>query len=230
MAATGLKLPWLSMSRPGPTRLASWLVFGCGMVLAFDLGGELHVALLNPAGLGPAMFLHLVGEATAAAGLGWAYGLLRAELRRAQSEAEADRARLIALRGAFDRLMEERFDAWELSAAERDVALLTVRGLRISEIAAARGVREGTVKSQLSLIFRKSGVRTRTEFVAMFIDEFLDHAAREDGGAPDALAGPRRGADRAPPRMAGGASNRRQVLRGARPAGTGDPPAAASAR
>lgn len=162
--------------------VAIWLVFGCGMLLALDAGGEIHVALLHPGALGFGAGLHLAGELAATVGLGWSFVLLRAELRRAEAEAAADRARLGALRGAFDRLMHDRFEAWGLSAAESDIALLTVRGLRIAEIAQARGVREGTVKSQLSTIFRKSGVHTRTEFVALFIDEFLDHAGR-DGAA-----------------------------------------------
>ncbi|WP_461307988.1 helix-turn-helix transcriptional regulator [Albidovulum sp.] len=161
---------------------AIWLVFGCGVLLALDVGGEIHVALLHPGAIGLGMGLHLIGEMAATVGLGVAFVLLRAELRRATAEAEADRARLGALRGAFDRLMHDRFEAWGLSAAESDIALLTVRGPRISAIAEARGVREGTVKSQLSTIFRKSGVHTRTEFVALFIDEFLDHAG-QDGAA-----------------------------------------------
>lgn len=160
-------------------RIASRVVFVCGMLLALDAGGEIHVALLHPGAVGPGMALHLAGELAATVALGWAFVLLRAELRLAEAEIRAGRSRLDALRGAFDSLMHARFDAWGLSAAERDIALLTVRGLRIAEIAAARGVREGTVKSQLSAIFHKSGVRTRTEFVAQFIDEFLDHAARD---------------------------------------------------
>lgn len=160
-------------------------LFLCGIVLGFDLGAELEVALSLPASLTLPAGLHLVAEFAAWTGLAVAFVRLRAEVRSLAAGAQADRARLLALRGAFDGLMHKRFTAWGLTPAERDVALLTLRGLKIAEIAEARGVREGTVKAQLSTIFRKSGVATRTEFVALFIDEFLDLGA---GPAPSVPA------------------------------------------
>lgn len=75
--------------------------------------------------------------------------------------------------------MHERLDARGLSPAERDIALVTVRGLRTADIARARGIRDDTVKSQLATIFRKSGVVTRPECEAMFIDEVPDLTARD---------------------------------------------------
>lgn len=74
-------------------------------------------------------------------------------------------------------MLHRRFADWGLSPAERDVALLTVRGLKIADIARLRKSQQGTIKSQLSMIFRKSGVSNRTEFVASFIDELLDLSA-----------------------------------------------------
>lgn len=96
---------------------------------------------------------------------------------------------LSALRGQFDGLLNAKFDEWGLSAAERDVALLSFRGLRIAEIAEARGTREGTVKAQLSAIFHKAGVRTKAEFMAQFMDVFLDFAADDDDVQIPATAG-----------------------------------------
>jgi len=81
---------------------------------------------------------------------------------------------LSALRACFDDLVQARFEEWSLSQAERDVALLAFRGLRISEIAALRGTREGTVKAQMSRVMQKAGVGTRAEFLALFMDEFIE--------------------------------------------------------
>ncbi|MBK1634576.1 helix-turn-helix transcriptional regulator [Rhodovulum adriaticum] len=94
---------------------------------------------------------------------------------------------LSALRDCFDSLLRERFAEWELSAAESDVALLAFRGLRIGEIAAARGTREGTVKAQLSSVFRKAGVATRAEFMSLFIEDFLDLSTTHEGGTNTTL-------------------------------------------
>lgn len=158
-------------------RRASVLVFLCGVILGVDVGQEGHAALANARHVPPVVWAHIVIEVLATCGLGWAYVLIRQELRRAQAAERSAQARVAVLRGAFDTLMRARFAQWGLSEAETDIALLTVRGLRIAEIAQARGVRDGTVKAQLSSIFRKAGVSTRTELLARFMDEFLDHGA-----------------------------------------------------
>jgi DNA-binding CsgD family transcriptional regulator len=81
-----------------------------------------------------------------------------------------------------------RFDEWELTSSERDVALLSFRGMKTAEIAAARGTRVGTVKAQLSSVFHKAGVSTKSEFLALFMDAFLDLGAADatkDGWSED---------------------------------------------
>lgn len=105
--------------------------------------------------------------------------------------AEFEHRTLAALREKFDDLITARFDEWELTSSERDVALLSFRGMKTTEIAAARGTRVGTVKAQLSSVFHKAGVTTKSEFLAMFMDAFLDLAAgdkAEDGWSGDLTA------------------------------------------
>ncbi len=166
-------------------RTASILVFACGLILLFDLGGELHAALIYGANFSTGTWLHLTGELASAIGLGTAFILMRRDTRRAIAETNRQRSKLDSLRHHFDDFLQSRFKIWGLSPAEADIALLTIRGLKISEIAAMRDTREGTIKSQLSAIFRKSNVASRTAFVAQFIDEFLDISA-SDGNAAHA--------------------------------------------
>lgn len=125
----------------------------------------------------PVFGVHLMFEALAVGfllvcmRLGWRY---EQALRRFGNQ----RDELVrAFRAEFDDLIARRFDEWRLTAAVRDVALLSLRGLRIGEIAKARETRDGTVKAQLSAAFHKAGVGTRAEFLALFIDEFLDFGA-----------------------------------------------------
>lgn len=155
------------------------LVFLSGLVLFFDVGGELHMAVQNPASLSGFVWGHLVLEVAASLALGAAFILLRQDRRRALAARDTQSDRLNTLRTEFDSFLHARFAQWALSPAEVDIALLTIRGLKISEIADLRDTREGTIKSQLSSIFRKSGVHTRTAFVAQFMDEFLDIAAND---------------------------------------------------
>lgn len=83
------------------------------------------------------------------------------------------RRHLRMARGEFFEMLTLQFDRWDLSAAERDVALLTVKGLSVAEIARIRNTSEGTIKSQNSAIYRKANVRTRTQLLGVLIEELL---------------------------------------------------------
>jgi DNA-binding NarL/FixJ family response regulator len=53
-----------------------------------------------------------------------------------------------------------------LTAREREIAVLTVRGLQNKAIASELRLSEGTVKIHLHNIFRKLGVKSRSALVA----------------------------------------------------------------
>jgi DNA-binding CsgD family transcriptional regulator len=66
-----------------------------------------------------------------------------------------------------------RFEEWQLSPSENEIALLLIKGLSAQEIADMRNTRPGTVKSQSSMIYQKAGVRGRSELVAYFVEDLL---------------------------------------------------------
>lgn len=76
--------------------------------------------------------------------------------------------------GAFHDIIEARFEDWALTPSEMDVALFTIKGLSITEIAALRGSAEGTVKSHLNAIYRKAGVTGRGAFLSLFIEDLVE--------------------------------------------------------
>jgi DNA-binding CsgD family transcriptional regulator len=84
---------------------------------------------------------------------------------------DAIEARLQAASRPFQHLVEEAFDRWGMTEAERDVAILTLKGLSISEIAEARGTRAGTVRAQSVAVYRKAGVGNRLQLLSLFMDE-----------------------------------------------------------
>ncbi|MDG3040933.1 helix-turn-helix transcriptional regulator [Roseicyclus marinus] len=98
--------------------------------------------------------------------------MLRASLRRTRV---AERA-LRAASGAFMELVEERFEEWGLTPAERDVALFALKGLSISEIATLRQTSEGTVKAQTNAIYRKAGVSGRPQLLSLFVEDLMGDA------------------------------------------------------
>jgi DNA-binding CsgD family transcriptional regulator len=120
--------------------------------------------------------------------IGAAVGLVLGLLLGAIALRRTDRARTDAearLRRAsqdFQVLMQDRFAAWGLTPAERDVALFAVKGLSTAEIAALRATSEGTVKAQTAAIYRKAGVTGRPQLLSLFIEDLM----RDDG--PDAAA------------------------------------------
>lgn len=99
--------------------------------------------------------------------LGWL--VLRKTLAR--NVVVEDQLRLAS--GAFFDVMEERFAAWRLTPAERDVALFAIKGMSTQEIAMLRDVSEGTIKAQTNAIYRKAGVSGRTQLLSLFIDDLM---------------------------------------------------------
>ncbi|WRQ45452.1 helix-turn-helix transcriptional regulator [Rhodobacterales bacterium FZCC0083] len=86
---------------------------------------------------------------------------------------------LSALKVDFDEYVRTQFAKWQLTVAEKDVALLLLRGLNTSDIAELRSVSVGTIKVQAHNVFGKSGVSSRVEFMALFMDEFIDIGVRK---------------------------------------------------
>jgi DNA-binding NarL/FixJ family response regulator len=95
-------------------------------------------------------------------------------LRRSMQRTEAAEASLRSVQMTFQDHIEDRFNAWELTAAERDVALFTIKGMSVAEIAELRDTSEGTVKAQSAGIYRKAGVKNRTQMLSLFIDDLLE--------------------------------------------------------
>ena len=85
---------------------------------------------------------------------------------------------------ALQDVIESHFSEWKLTASERDVAALMVKGLSISEIAGIRGSADGTVKAHLNNIYRKSKTRNRAEVLSSIMDAMLDKPLLPTGPEP----------------------------------------------
>lgn len=87
------------------------------------------------------------------------------------------REAMVALaRGAMADLVHLRFDEWGLTAAESEVALFSLKGMGINEIATLRKSAPGTVRAQLSHVYMKAGVSSQSGLMSLVVDEFLDLA------------------------------------------------------
>jgi DNA-binding CsgD family transcriptional regulator len=79
----------------------------------------------------------------------------------------AARSHLIGLGEAI----EAQFSRWNLTAAERDVALLLLKGLSHKEIATIRASSERTVREQARAVYAKAGLTGRTALSAFFLED-----------------------------------------------------------
>lgn len=87
---------------------------------------------------------------------------------------DRQRDELLAMaRGEFVAIARSRFADWNLSAAEQEVALFSLKGCTIQEIATMRGSANGTVRSQLSQIYAKANVNSQSMLAASFIEDLL---------------------------------------------------------
>ena len=120
---------------------------------------------------------HEVIEIGAAAGLilGVVLGYIVLRRTMARNLQVEDQLRLAS--GAFMDVLEERFATWQLTPAERDVALFAIKGMSTQEIAGLRGVSEGTIKAQTNAIYRKAGVSGRHQLLSLFIDDLMQGIA-----------------------------------------------------
>ena len=147
---------------PRSLTLAVALQFGCGMAFMVDFLSEIKDGAAH-AGI----------EALAIVAL-WTGGAITLNgLYRLSRRNEAVETQLMAATGEFQRMMDKRFDEWGLTPSERDVAILSVKGMSIAEIADARATREGTIKAQNASIYRKSGVSSRADLLSLLIDEIV---------------------------------------------------------
>jgi DNA-binding NarL/FixJ family response regulator len=130
---------------------------------------------------------HLLTEAAVMLAALAGAAMLWRQLRSARREAERLSVDLVAARQEAERFRNEAHDAlrglgeaienqfirWQLSPAEREVGLLLLKGLSHKEVAAARSTSETTIRQQALAIYRKSGLRNRSELSAFFLEDLL---------------------------------------------------------
>lgn len=95
------------------------------------------------------------------------------DLARARRESgrwrEAARSHVAGLSQAI----AAQFRGWGLTEAEADVAGLMLKGLSHKEIAALRGGSDATVRQHATAIYRKSGLTSRSQLTAYFLEDLL---------------------------------------------------------
>ncbi|MBF9051233.1 LuxR family transcriptional regulator [Roseobacter sp. HKCCD9010] len=127
--------------------------------------------------ISPGMGLLLVesdlAEAVVTIALFVSLAFTASELRQMMSQQRRLSDQLKVASGAFTDLLETRFAEWSLTAAEREVAILALKGFAIADMAELRATKLGTVKAQCAAVYRKAKVSGRLELLSLFLDDLL---------------------------------------------------------
>lgn len=116
---------------------------------------------------------HLILESVAAASLVGGVIFLMIELRRLLSRMSEMQVGLDVARGHLAEVIHAFFDEWALTRAERDVAIMILKGLDNETIARIRKTAPGTIRAQATSIYAKSASEGRAQFISLFMEELL---------------------------------------------------------
>lgn len=116
---------------------------------------------------------HNLVESILVVALALALGVIALQIMRLLREHRLSKDSVKIASGELLTVIQGRFEEWQLSPSESEIALLLIKGFSAQEIADLRDTRPGTVKSQSSTIYQKAGVRGRNELVAYFVEDLL---------------------------------------------------------
>ena len=98
--------------------------------------------------------------------------LLR-DLDVARSDGAQWRTEIRELLKGLSTAINAQFDRWQLTIAEREIALLLLKGLSHKEIADTRHTSERTIRQQAQSIYGKANLTGRTALSAFFLEDLL---------------------------------------------------------
>ncbi len=109
------------------------------------------------------------------------------DLARARADGDRWRETVRVHIDGLGRAIRGQFDAWRLTAGESDVAILMLKGLSHKEIARLRNTSSATVRQQAAAIYGKSGLTSRAELAAFFLEDIFASETGNGGTAGRAL-------------------------------------------
>jgi DNA-binding CsgD family transcriptional regulator len=158
--------------------IAFWLLVSAALILGLDVAGDIHEG--SPLGHWMTELVLAVLAIFSAAVVGLRYLQMHSELRNTREGLESaiqelDRFRAESckyIRGLSE-VMDEQFERWKLTPAEKEIALLLIKGMSHKEVAEIRNTSERSARQQSLVIYQKSGLSGRAALAAFFLEELL---------------------------------------------------------
>lgn len=98
---------------------------------------------------------------------------LAGRLKATEAEAARWRAEAADILAGLGSAIDQQFERWSLSPAEKEVALLLLKGLSHKELAGVRSVTEATARQQARAVYKKAGLSGRNDLAAFFLEDLL---------------------------------------------------------
>lgn len=98
---------------------------------------------------------------------------MRSDLAAIRQDLDNYRQETAHLAKGLSLKIDQQLEKWNMTKAEKEVALLLLKGFSNKEIANIRGTSEKTTIQQVSDIYEKSGIHNRSEFAAFFLEDLL---------------------------------------------------------
>lgn len=154
------------------------------LLIVITAAASADLVMDRPVGL---LSLHVLAELTvvatglvAASYLAWGWYASYREVRYleeavAERQAERDlwRKRAGRVLRSLSRAVDDQFSTWGLTEAERDTALMLLKGHSHKRIARLSGRSERTVRQHAVAVYRKAGLAGRSELSAFFLEDLL---------------------------------------------------------
>jgi DNA-binding CsgD family transcriptional regulator len=98
---------------------------------------------------------------------------LQADVEQLNQEKEQWKEETHQLLAGLSVKIEAQFQNWQLTLAETEVGFLLLKGFSLQEIADIRGTKIKTVQQQSQSIYQKTGLASRSELAAFFLEDLL---------------------------------------------------------
>jgi DNA-binding CsgD family transcriptional regulator len=147
------------------------------------VGGTIDLILDRPTSLTPHVVFELAFILFGLVSSAWlvrGWRSARASLREARRTAAERQVERDAWRSQAEEALRglglevaKQFDGWRLSPAERETALMLLKGFSHKRIAALTGRSERTVRQHAVAVYEKSGLAGRAELSGFFLGDLL---------------------------------------------------------
>ncbi len=98
---------------------------------------------------------------------------LQIRLLESHKDIVAWREKASGLIDGLSKMINDQFDQWQLSPAEKQVGALLIKGLSIKQIGQLRQTSDQTVRQQAAALYAKAGLGGRVELSAFFLEDLL---------------------------------------------------------